>query len=313
MAQPNQESIQESSKDSTTPNPIQVLHHVLNNVLKVKEHEVISISKWMKYMGYNNFTDLCVDLLFELNHVHVFSNYIVDGQYCALKFGTMNELKLFIKWMSTRMKDTTFELAAEYLLALTYEEFNVFRQEDMIRMSIVDGQYCALKFGTMNELKLFIKWMSTRMKDTTFEHSAEYLLALTYEEFNVFRQEDMIRMSSEPTAPPPGPTTPMTPLASQTSGSKRRQAFLSQCDDLLMNLFLNLLKPYLIKKRLILKQSSHFQSSSNSPGSKQDLLGFTFTFMTIILHLIIHLKMWINHAISVTPPAPLIAWMNQVH
>ena len=29
-----------------------------------------------------------------------------------------------------------------------------------------------------------------------------------------------------------------------------------------------------------------------------------FTFMTIILHLIAHLKMWINHVVSVTPPAP---------
>ena len=46
----------------------------------------------------------------------------------------MNKLKLLIKWMSTRMKDTTFELSAEYLIALTYEDFNVFRQKYMIRM-----------------------------------------------------------------------------------------------------------------------------------------------------------------------------------
>ena len=84
MAQPNQESIQESWEDSTSPNSIQVFYHVLNNALKTKKHEVVSISKWMKYMGYNNFTDLCVDLRFELNHIHVFSIYIVDGQYCAL-------------------------------------------------------------------------------------------------------------------------------------------------------------------------------------------------------------------------------------
>ena len=85
MAQSDQESIQESSKGSTNPNPIQVFHHVLNNVLNIKEHEVVSISTWMNYMNYNNFTDLCVDLPFELNHVHVISKYIVDGQYCALK------------------------------------------------------------------------------------------------------------------------------------------------------------------------------------------------------------------------------------
>ena len=48
--------------------------------------------------------------------------------------------------------------------------------------------------------------MSTRLKDTTFELSAEHLLVLTYEDFNVFSQAEMIRMSSDPTSPPPGPT-----------------------------------------------------------------------------------------------------------
>ena len=133
---------------------------------------MVSILKWMKYIGYNNFTDLCVDLPFELTQLHDFSNYIVDGQYCTLKFGTMNKHKLFINWMSTRMKYTTFEL------------------------------------------------------------SPEHLSPLTYEDFHGFRQEDMIRMRSEPASPPPGPTTP-TPLTSQTSGSEKRQAFLSQHNDLL--------------------------------------------------------------------------------
>ena len=40
-------------------------------------------------------------------------------------------------------------------------------------------------------------------------------------------------MTKVPTAPPPSPTTPMTQLTSHTSGSKTRQAFLSQHDDLL--------------------------------------------------------------------------------
>ena len=46
MAQPNQESIQESSEDSTSPNAIKVFHHVHNNVLKIKEDETDSLSKW---------------------------------------------------------------------------------------------------------------------------------------------------------------------------------------------------------------------------------------------------------------------------
>ena len=80
----------------------------------------------------------------------------------------------------------------------------------------MDGLKCALKFGSMNKLMWFISWMSTRMKDTTFELYAEHLLALTYEEFNDFSQEDMIRMSTVPTSPPPGPTTPMTTFTGHT-------------------------------------------------------------------------------------------------
>ena len=78
----------------------------------------------------------------------------------------------------------------------------------------VDGMKCALKYGTMNKLKLVISWMISRMKETIFELYAEHLLALTCEQFNDFRPEDTIRMSSVPTASPPGPTTPMTLLTS---------------------------------------------------------------------------------------------------
>ena len=163
----------------------------------------------------------------------------------------------------------------------------------------------------MNKLKLLIRWMSTRMKDTTFELSAEHLLALTYEEFYVFRQEYMIRMSSEPTAPAPVPTTPMTPLTIHTPGSKTRQDFLSNTMIYLMKLFLNLLKPYLIKKRLILPHLHHFSLLPILLEASKDLPEFTF--MAIIFHQIIHLMMWRNHVISVTPPAPLIVWMNPVH
>ena len=106
---------------------MQVFHHVLKTVLNVDEDEVVSFSKWMEYRGYNNFTDLCGDFQFKLNHIYDFSDYRVDGQECALKFGTMNKLRWFISWMSTRMKETTFELYAEHLFALTCEEFNDFR------------------------------------------------------------------------------------------------------------------------------------------------------------------------------------------
>ena len=211
MAQPNQESIQESSEDSTSPNSIQVFYHVLNKVLKIKKHEVVSISKWMKYMGYNNFTDLCVDRLIELNYIHDFSSYIVDGQYSALKLGTMNKLKLFIRWMSTRMKGTT-----------------------------------------------------------------------------------------------------LTPLTSQTSGSKKRQAFLSQHNDLLDEPVFESTETLLDQEKVASSHVHLLNLLLILLEASKDLPEFIFTFMTIILYLKTHLKMWINHVISVTPPAPLIVWVNPV-
>ena len=70
MAQPNKKSIQVSNEDSISPNSMQVMHHVINNVLMIEEDEIVSFSKWMEYRGYNNFTDLCVDFHLELNRIH---------------------------------------------------------------------------------------------------------------------------------------------------------------------------------------------------------------------------------------------------
>ena len=89
----------------------------------------------------------------------------------------------------------------------------------------MDGQHCALKFATMNKMKLFISWMSTRMKNKTIQLSSEYLRTLSYEHFKDFRQAHMIRMTEVPTATTPSPTTP---FPRYTSRSKTRPVFLSQ-------------------------------------------------------------------------------------
>ena len=52
MMQTYQQSIQESNEDSTSPHPIQVLHHVLKNVLRITTDERVSFTKWMQYHGY---------------------------------------------------------------------------------------------------------------------------------------------------------------------------------------------------------------------------------------------------------------------
>ena len=88
-------------------------------------------------MDYHNINELCHDLQFELKHMHDYSEYIVIGQNCALTFCTMNRIKLFISWMSTTKKETTFHFLSQYLISLIYPNFNKFRQEDMIRMTKV--------------------------------------------------------------------------------------------------------------------------------------------------------------------------------
>ena len=99
------------------------------------ENEIQLFSKWMNYRGYDNFTDLCADFCQILHHIHDYSNYRVDGQKCVLKFGTMNKIRMFISWMTTKMTDFTIELYAEHLLTLTRCQFNKFRQAKMIRMN----------------------------------------------------------------------------------------------------------------------------------------------------------------------------------
>ena len=69
-------------------NPIQVLHHVLKNVLKITTDERVSFSKWMKSNHYHNIHELCEDLPFGLKDLYECSDYIVNGQHCALKSST---------------------------------------------------------------------------------------------------------------------------------------------------------------------------------------------------------------------------------
>ena len=120
MAQPFQESIQESSEDSPSSNSIQVIHHVLNNVLKITIVDRGSFPKWVEYMHYHNINELCGDLQFELKYIHDYSDYIVKGQNFELKFSTMNKIRSFISWMSTRKKENKFQLSSQCLLPLHF-------------------------------------------------------------------------------------------------------------------------------------------------------------------------------------------------
>ena len=59
MMQTYHQSIQESSGDSPSSNPFQVIHHVLKNVLGLFADERVSFSKWMEYNDYPNIHELC--------------------------------------------------------------------------------------------------------------------------------------------------------------------------------------------------------------------------------------------------------------
>ena len=136
MAHTNHESLHESKEDSTTSKSMEAYQLVLKTVVDIQnEDEIQSFSKWMNYRGYDNFTDLCADFYHILDHIHDCSDYRVDGQECALKFGTINKIRMLISWMTTKMTEYTFELYAEHLLALTRHQFIKFRQADMIRMN----------------------------------------------------------------------------------------------------------------------------------------------------------------------------------
>ena len=114
---------------------MEVLPHVLQNVLDIKdEEENQSIVTQMSYKGYDNFTDICMDFYHILDRIHDYSELRADGLRSALKFSTMNKIRLFTFWMDTKMIDGNFELYAEDLLSLTTEQFNDFRQADMTRM-----------------------------------------------------------------------------------------------------------------------------------------------------------------------------------
>ena len=68
----------------------------------------------------------------------------------------------------------------------------------------------------MNKIRMFTSWMGTKLTDGFFELYAEDLLTLTRDQFNGFRQADLIRMMGKTSSPPPGHTAPMMTLSGFT-------------------------------------------------------------------------------------------------
>ena len=85
-------------------------------------------------MHYHNINEIHDDLQFELKYIHEYSDFIVNGRNCQIRFSTMNIMRMFISWMSTGKNETPFQLSSVSLLSLTYQCFNKFWQENMIKM-----------------------------------------------------------------------------------------------------------------------------------------------------------------------------------
>ena len=126
-------------RNHASSNSKQLLQHVLKNIFKIDQDERVSFSKWMEYHCFYHIHELRHDLQSELKHIHDYIDYIniVNGQHCTLKVSPMNKLKLLISLMPTMELGNAFQLSSQYILSLTYNYFNKFWKEDMIRMTKV--------------------------------------------------------------------------------------------------------------------------------------------------------------------------------
>ena len=70
MTQPNSESLHES-KDINSPRSMEVLQHVLQKVLDIRDEEAKKpSSKWLKYREYDNLTDICAAFCHIMDSIH---------------------------------------------------------------------------------------------------------------------------------------------------------------------------------------------------------------------------------------------------
>ena len=93
----------ESSEDSPSCISIEVLHHVLKNVLRITTDERVSFMKWMQYHGYLIIQEIYQGDPYILEDFHKY--YLVNGQHCALKSSTINTINLFMDANQNKSED----------------------------------------------------------------------------------------------------------------------------------------------------------------------------------------------------------------
>ena len=116
------ESLQRS-KGMSTFIPTEITQHVLKTVMGIMDGEQIeSFSHWVSYRGFYSFTDICDHFHHISEDIYKYDEYRVNGIKYQLKFNTMYKIKMFIKWMSERMKNDSFILHDEFITSLTREQ-----------------------------------------------------------------------------------------------------------------------------------------------------------------------------------------------
>ena len=130
----NHKSFQES-KDRNTFSPIEALQHILKTIMDIKDDEQVKcFYDWMSYRGYENFGEIFDAYHHILNTVQDCSNYKLNGIRCSLSENTMNRLRMFIKWMTTKSEEDDIQPHDDLLTSLTREQFINFKHEDMKRV-----------------------------------------------------------------------------------------------------------------------------------------------------------------------------------
>ena len=97
----------------------------------------------------------------------------------------------------------------------------------------------------MNKLEMLSSLTPTMEKENVFQLSSQYLLSLTYQDFNKFRQEDMIRMTKVPTTQTPSTTKPLLSTLQET---RQDQSSYPSLLTYLMNQTVIPLKQHYLKK-----------------------------------------------------------------
>ena len=110
MADTKHESIQGSKESSTSPRSMEVLHQIIYKVMHIKDDEEIqSFKHQMKDRGFETFKEMHNAFSYMLDNIHDHNEYKLDGSRFALKFGSMDKIRLLIKWVFIKnMTDKTF-------------------------------------------------------------------------------------------------------------------------------------------------------------------------------------------------------------